>query len=159
MTWDKELLTDYQEFQTPEKIGLDDGRQVDAVEAGNVHLKMLFNVSQPKMSVMYRVLYVPELACNLFSVKAAASKGNFLKFGHSRCWICDGNGKLCGMGTMIDKLYQLDCEVVPSAEAATLATKSRDSNLDMSHYRLGHANEQTIKNMAYKQLALGITLP
>ena len=161
MTWDKELLTDYKEFQTPEKIGLGDGRQVDAVGAGNVHLKMLFNVSQPKMSVMYRVLYVPELACNLFSVRAAASKGNFLKFGRSRCWIRDGNGKLCGMGTMIDKLYQLDCEVVPSAEAATLATKSRarDSNLDMWHYRLGHANEQTIKNMAYKQLALGITLP
>ena len=159
MTWDKELLTDYQEFETPEKISLGDGRQVDALGAGNVHFKMLFRVSQPKMSVMYRVLYVPQLAYNLFSVRAASSKGNFLKFGHSRCWIRDRDGKLCGMGTMVDKLYQLDCEVIPSAEAATLATKSRDSNLDVWHYRLGHASEQTIKNMAHKQLASGITLP
>ena len=59
---------------------------------------------------------------------------------------------------MTGKLYQLDCEVVLSAEAATLATKSRDSNLNMWHYRFGHASEQTIKNMAYK-LASGITLP
>ena len=56
MMCDKGLLTDYQEFETPEKVGLGDSRQVDAVGAGNVHLKLLFRVSQPKMSVMYRVL-------------------------------------------------------------------------------------------------------
>ena len=158
MTRNKELLTDYQEFETPQKVGLGDGRQVDALGTGNVHLKMLFNVSKPKRATMYRVLYVPKLACNLFSVRAASSMGKLVKFGHSRCWVRDKDGKLCGMGRMVDKLYQLDCEVIHS-ETATLATKSCESPLDIWHYRLGHANEQTIKDMAHKQLVTGIILP
>ena len=102
---------------------------------------------------------VVTLLGNLFSVRAASSKGIFIKFGHSRCWIRDKNGKLLGMGTMVDTLYCLDCEIIQSTEATTLATKSRDSDLDAWHYRLGHASEQIIKNMAHKQLASGITLP
>ena len=158
MTWDKELLTDYQEFEVPEKVGLGDGRTVDAVGFGSVHLRMCFKVSQPKKFVMYKVLYVPKLACNLFSVRAAVSKGDFIKFGHSRCWIRDGNGHLHGMGTLVDKLYQLDCEAILS-EAATLVNAQKDNNFDVWHFRLGHASEQCIKNMSYKKLATGIKLP
>ena len=83
MTWDKELLTKYHEFETREKVGLGDGRPLDALGVGDVHFKMLFKGSQPKTSIMYRVLYVPQLAYNLFSVRAATSKGNLIKFGHS----------------------------------------------------------------------------
>ena len=55
MTWDKELrmLKNYHEFETPEKVGLGDGRTLDALRVGDVHLKMLFKVGQPKKSVMY----------------------------------------------------------------------------------------------------------
>ena len=67
-------------------------------------------MSSPKESTMHDVLYVPKLTCNLFSVRAAAQKGNFIKFGHSKCWIRNQKGKLCGMGSLVDKLYQLDCE-------------------------------------------------
>ena len=158
MTRNKELLTDYQGFEIPEKVGLGDGRTVDAFGIGNMHLKMLFEESQPKKSIMYKVLYVPQLICNLFSVRAASSKGNFVKFGHSRCWIRDSNGKLTGMGTMVDKLYQLDCEALCS-EQASVATSQVVNITDIWHYRLGHANEQCIKSMAYKKLAAGIRLP
>ena len=34
---------------------------------------MLIKVSYPKKAVVHQVLYVPKLACNLFSVRAAAS--------------------------------------------------------------------------------------
>ena len=87
MTWDKRLLTNYQEFVTPEKVGLGDGRTVDALGVGDIHLRMEFKVSQPRKSVMHRVMYVPKLARNLFSVRAATTRGNMVKFGHSRCWI------------------------------------------------------------------------
>ena len=36
MTWNKELLTDYKEFETLQKVGLGDGRQVDALGTGKV---------------------------------------------------------------------------------------------------------------------------
>ena len=158
MTSNRKLLMDYEEFETPEKVRLGDGRTVDAVGFGNIHLKMLFRVSQPKRSTMYRVLYVPQLSCNLFSVRAAASKGNFVKFGRSRCWIRDGKGRLCGMGTLEDKLYKLDCEAV-QPETASAATADEGNDIDTWHFRLGHASEQCVKNTANEELATGINLP
>ena len=81
--------TDYQVFETSEKVG--DGHTVDTFGTGNAHFKTLFEVSQPKKPIMYKVPYVPQLACNVLSVRAASSNGNFLKFGHSRCWIHGSN--------------------------------------------------------------------
>ena len=48
MTREKALLFEYQEFKTPEKVGLGDGQTVDAIGVGNVHVKMKFKVSKPK---------------------------------------------------------------------------------------------------------------
>ena len=107
---------------------------------------------------MYKVLEVTQLACNLFSVRAASSKRNLLKFGHSCCWNRDGRGELTGMGTMVHKPYLLDCEALCS-EQATYATLQTDDITDIWPYRLGHANEQCIKSMANKKLATGIRLP
>ena len=84
---DRKLLTDYLEFEKPEKVGFGDGRTVEAVGVGNVLANMLFKVREPKRSVLHHVLCVPKLASNLFSVRASAGKGNTVKFGHSKCWI------------------------------------------------------------------------
>ena len=59
-----------------------------------------------------------------------------------------------GMGRMVDTLYQRDCEALLS-EMVTVASAQQDSHLDTWHYQLGHASEQCVKNMAYKQLATG----
>ena len=40
MTNNKELLSDYMELETPEKVRLGDGRSVDAVGIGNIHLQI-----------------------------------------------------------------------------------------------------------------------
>ena len=114
MTNKRSFLVNYREFQTPEKVGLGDGRTVDAIGIGNVHVDMTFKVSKPKKAIMYNVLHVPNLACNLFSVRAAAVKGNFVKFGRIRCWIKNEKGELCGMGSLSDRLYRLDCKPVPA---------------------------------------------
>ena len=154
MTWNKQLLVNYKEFEIPEKVGLGDGCTSDALGTGEVHLQMQFNMSYTKKSIMYKVLYLPQLTCNLFSVRAAASKGNFIKFGHSRCWIRDSDGKLSGMGTL---LYQLDCETI-TPEQASVAMSQVAGGADIWHFRLGHASERCIKNMAYKKLVTGIRL-
>ena len=54
MTWDKELLKNCHEIETPEMVVIGDGLTLDALEVGNVPLKMFFKVSQPKESVMYK---------------------------------------------------------------------------------------------------------
>ena len=100
MTWERNILTNYREFAEGQKVSLGDGRTVDAVGVGDVHVNMQFKMSQPRKCVFYQVLYVPGLACNLFSVRAAVTKGNQVKFGRLQCWIQNVNGKLCGVGLM-----------------------------------------------------------
>ncbi len=90
---------------------------------------MVFKVSDSKKAVLYNVLYVPKLACNLFSVRAATSKGNVVKFGRSRCWIRDRTGKLSGMGSLVNKLYQLDCEPVIREQASPACEQETDTDL------------------------------
>lgn len=48
MTPQKEFLVNYCEFSTLEKVGLGDGRIMEAAGVGNVHLNMLFKVGNSK---------------------------------------------------------------------------------------------------------------
>jgi len=158
MTCRKEILVNYQEFRQPQQVRLGDGRTVEALGAGNVQLKMVFKVSEPKQITMYGVLYVPKLAGNLFSVGAAAEKGNIVQFGHSRCWIRGKKNQLHGMGTRsADQLYQLDCEIV-APERASLAA-NQNTCIDLWHQRLGHLNEQQLKQLVLKEMATGVKIP
>ena len=65
---------------------------------------------------------------------------------------------------MVNKLYQLDC-AAESSEMATPASAQQYNRLDTWHcldtwdYRLGHASEQCVKNMAYGKLVTVIRLP
>ena len=100
-----EFFRNFQEFSEPENVALGDGRVVKALGSGSVRMNMLFQATESKRAVLYDVLYVPKLTCNLFSVRAAVSKGNAVEFGPQKCCIRDGNGKLRGMGSLVDKLY------------------------------------------------------
>ena len=124
MTPKREYFSEYKVFSTPEKVALGDGRVVEAVGVGTVRLTMLFKVSNSKNAVMYDVLHVPKLSCNLFSVRAAAKRGNTVKFCQSRCWIRGPKGSLQGMGLLSGKLYQLKCEVRADEETASLASEN-----------------------------------
>ena len=69
-------MINYREFTIPEKVCLGNGRSVDAIGVGSIFLSMLFKVSEPKTTVLQKVLYVPKLACNLFSVRVAVAKAS-----------------------------------------------------------------------------------
>ncbi len=56
MTFQKELLHNYREFSTPEKVKLSDGRVVNALGSGSIRLSMHFKVSNSKPAMMYDVL-------------------------------------------------------------------------------------------------------
>ena len=155
MTPNREYFANYKMFDKPEKVHLGDGRVVEAVGVGNIRLKMVFKVSRSKSATMYGVLHVPKLACNLFSVRAATKRGNQIKFGQEKCWIRDRNGQLYGMGTLVGKLYQLECEVRCSVgEQASVVIE----NHDLWHQRLGHLNSQQLYKMVQQNHISGIKL-
>jgi len=126
MTHTRELLVDHEEFDNPQNICLGNGQIVEALGRGNIHFTMVFKMSKPKKATMYNALYVPKLACNLFSVKAVATKGNTVKFGNNSCWIHDRNGKLLGIGSLVDKLYYLKCNATIQEHAAITSGHQAD---------------------------------
>ena len=87
MTFENGVLHDYKEFETPEPVGLGDGRTVSAFRVGKV--KVITQVHNGKQVIgwMTDVLHVPKLTNNSFSVHAAALKGNTISFRYEHCCI------------------------------------------------------------------------
>ena len=85
MTKEKHVLTNFQEFEEPENVGL--GRVVKALGSGRVQMNVLFPETEAKKAVLYDVLYMPKLKCNLFPKRAAVAKGNAVEFGPNHCYI------------------------------------------------------------------------
>ena len=159
MTFQQDLLTDYCQFNKPEKVGLGDGRMVDAVGTGRVMVSMPLGRGKQFKTAITRVLLVPQLSCNLFSVCAAAMKGNMVEFGHTKCWIRNKNGKLVGKGRLVDKMYQLDCCIIPSKPERASVAQNQTSKADLWHQRLGHVHGNQLKQMAKKKLVNGMDYP
>ena len=74
------------------------------VGEGNIYVNMQLEKCRPKESMIYKVLHVPKLACNLFSMRAAASRGKSVKFSDAKCWIYNRAGNIYGMGSLVVKL-------------------------------------------------------
>ena len=110
MTSNRDLLMNYQEFSEPEPVVLGDGRSVHAFGTGEICITMLLGpkAKDKRKSTMTKVLYVPKLAANLFSARAAAMKKNVVQFGHTLCWIKDSQGKVVARGRLVGNMYRLD---------------------------------------------------
>eukprot|EP00794_Sanderia_malayensis_P003880 gene3880-4423_t len=106
MTWNKAVLRDFHEFQKPQLVGLGDGRPVFAQGCGRVMLKTQLECGSSGSTPMTRVLYVPALKINLFSVKAVTDKGMKVEFKDDLCRIFDSRGHLRGLGTMTRKPFK-----------------------------------------------------
>ena len=99
MTFQINVLYNYEEFVTPEPVGLGDGYSTSAIGCGKV--KVTTRQGDGKKIVVWvtDVLYVPKLANNLFNDHAATSKGNTVLFGHTDCCIRNKHGKVIVTGS------------------------------------------------------------
>jgi len=99
-------IKSYDEREARFDVALGDGRVVKALGSGRVQKNMLCLGTEAEKAVLYNVLCVPKLTCNLFSVRATVAKGNAVEFGPNNCCIWDENEKLRGKGLLADKLCQ-----------------------------------------------------
>ena len=65
--------------------------------------------------------------------------------------------QLCGCGTLVDKMYELRCELVKKGEAASVAS-TRNKEIDLWHQGLGHLNISHLKEVIRKEVVRGIKL-
>lgn len=161
MTWDKSVLRDYHQFDKPQRVGLGDGRPVNAEGYGSVKLITCLDNGTSGSTQMSRVLYVPDLTTNLFSVKTVTEKGCKVEFEGTICRIWDKNGYLKGVGCPHGKLFELQCDV-ESADTVAIANGKSDvipstcSEMDLWHRRLAHVNGQLLSRIVKGNLIDGV---
>ncbi len=155
MTCLRELLGDYQEFDTPEKVSLGDGRTLNALGKGTAKVTVQLRKQETSSVILKEVLFVPKLRCSLLSVRAATAQGKLITFGHSRCWFKNSAGKVLAMGSLVGKMYRLDA-VVNAPDHAAHVADAHSNNLNAWHRRMGHLNEGQLREMISKKLATGM---
>ena len=160
MTSNRDLLMNYQEFSKPEPVVLGDGRSVHALGTGEICVTMLLGSkeSDERKSTMTKVLYVPKLAANLFSARAAAMKGKVVQFGHTLCWIKDSRGTVVARGRLVGNMYRLDCKTEHQEKQASAAERS-SNKLNLWHQRMAHLNAGHMKTMVSREIVTGTDMP
>ena len=106
MTWNEGILEEFTPLKESKYVSLGNGYEVKIKGIGSVRLSMELEVVK-----LQKVLYVPELSSNLFSVPTTVQKGNSVEFKGTICYLLNTKGKLCGIGRKIKKLYELKCKV------------------------------------------------
>eukprot|EP00795_Rhopilema_esculentum_P005567 gene5567-biopygen555 len=160
MTSNKLLLINYREFNQPELVKLGDGHTVEARGSGRAQITMETSHSKQLTIEMDNVLYVPKLACNLFSVRAVTQKGLIVQFGHTCCWIKDSDGKAVGKGRLVKRMYVLSCEtdITAAYHQSERMENSNPSTMDVWHQRLGHINRKQLLESVKKKLIKGVAI-
>jgi len=161
MTSNNNMLADYCEFDVPEAVMLGDGRRVEALGCGRVRIYVETCLGI-KTTMIGGVLYVPKLACNLFSVGAVIQKWHIVQFGQNCCWVKNSRGTVIARGSLVNRMYQLNCETKPTDHSMSIADASVDKDkrkrLNLWHQRLGHSNVQQLKQTVAKCHVTGIDL-
>ena len=149
MTFQRNLLSEYREFNGPTKIYLGDDRIISAIGEGKVKLEC-HDGKNPYILTLQKVLFVPELTKNLLSVPAMAENGAEVYFDKDKC-VVSKNQQTVTIGRLLDdKLYRLN-----TAESANLVSSTKP-DLNLWHCRFGHLNVNYIDCLAKKGLVNGL---
>ena len=104
----KELFKELNELVPPQQVAVGDGHTVDAKGEGTVPMEMLMPNGTTNGCDLVKVLYVPELACNLLSVPRATEAGKNVKFDETSCEFVNKKNQKVAFATKVEGLYHLE---------------------------------------------------
>ena len=130
-----------------QKVFIGDGTVISAIVKGNVKLHV-YTGGRCRSVMLYDVLHMPELAWNLFSVRACTSRGASVLFNAGQCSVVVKDETVI-TGSMCGKLYSF-CE----AENTCAAIEKESANL--WHQRFGHICRDRLNVLASKSLVTGM---
>ena len=128
------------------------GSDADTLQAagfGDIHVRVRVN-EEWHDGVFSKVLFVPNLEANLFSVGAAASRGVTVSFVGEKVIIARGRKTIAVGASRNRKLYILDAVSKGSgprltqAPAISLLSRTVAEPVDLWHHRLGHVYSAVI---------------
>lgn len=122
------------------------GQVIVAEFAGSVKVDMLIG-GKKQPSVVKDVLYVPDLQCNLFSVRRLEDNGMTVKIAGGKITIEKNERTVC-VGRRYGQLYALDIWVREDSKSTSAsALASKHDVYDLWHRRYGHLGEANMKNL------------
>jgi len=145
MTPDTRILSDFKQFEDPVNIKIGDNSCLKAIGQGSV---------ATTIGRLRRVLLVPKICSNLFSVSAASCQSDETRF------VIDNMGiKMIRKDQEIFRAgrrsgtYVLRLQIMPPIDVALMAT-----SLDDWHQRLGHLPKQLIVRMVREGTVDGLKI-
>ena len=91
---------EYESLKTPLKVTIGDGYKIDAIILGVVILTSVLPSGESNKRNLQKVLYVPRLCYNLFSVSVTTERGKTVRFSKDSCQVLD-EGKLFAVATKV----------------------------------------------------------
>ena len=89
------MFVTYAAMEDMPNVRLGDGRHVKAEGRGSVCLRVKDDRDAERVICLSSVLYVPDLSCNLFSVRDITYKGNRMLFDDITCSVILCKGRRC----------------------------------------------------------------
>ena len=144
MTWDKGVFVTYAAMEDMLSVRLGDGRTVKAEGKGSVCLRIRDNKQTERKISLSSVLFVPDLSCNLFSVRDITDKGNRMMFDDITCNVITRGDVVIASGYKRGNLYVLDGTTDRQPDEALVAAQPSS---DLWHQRLAHVNDKMLDKL------------
>ena len=111
---------------------------------GNVCLRVKDNKDAEWTIRLSSVLYVPDLSCNLFSVRDITDKGNRMLFDDITCAVITKDDVVIASGHKGGNLYVLDGTANRQPDEALVAAQPSS---DLWQQRLAHVNDKVLEKL------------
>lgn len=109
MTFQRNIMTDYEKYEKPSKIYLGDNRVIKAYGEGKVKIECHDGTENITLN-LHKVLFVPEIKKNLLSVPAMTQMDAEVLFDNEKCYVTK-NGKTINIGHLVDsKLFVVNTQ-------------------------------------------------
>ena len=161
MSFNKALLSDYHEYKKPEMVSLGDDYSIPAVGQGKLRLPFIDENGTHKHLALDRVLYVPDLAKNLLSVRyMTQNKGAVVCFDASKCTVSKGDSSFVIGSCVRGNLYRINQpkhnQKVMVENVNVTAHDCRAPTLNTWHQRFGHLNYKYVEELIKNKLVHGM---
>lgn len=137
MCHDRDVFSNYSEFEEPIPVKMGDAKLIYGIGSGTVTL-MLNIGNKVRTTTLENVLYVPKLACNLFSISRANKNGRTTEFNEKACKVYSKNRETLAVGTRKGNLYYLNCSFNSKQAYTAKLNNGHSDDYFLWHQRFCH---------------------
>ena len=162
MTFNKDVLHDYEEYEKPSNVFLGDNTHIPALGQGKVDFKTSDNVGNKSDLNLKPVLHVPDLAKNLISVRSITEHEDAAVVFDKKERTIYKDDKKFVIGSVSDggKLYKMNNPPRNTNFANVVVNNSNDKehSVNLWHQRLCHVNTKYMEKMVKNNMVDGLSI-